>query len=132
MLSVAMEPDHPCAAVVHGGQTARALTVVIADDDVLLREGLASLLDRSGLTVVGQAADAVEVLSLVGEHRPDLVVVDVRMPPTHTTEGLDAARVIRQQSSRIGILVLSAHVEAEHAVELLANEQAVVTCSRAR
>jgi DNA-binding NarL/FixJ family response regulator len=98
-----------------------ALQVVVADDDVLLREGLASLLERSGFEVVGQAADATELLALVRDRQPQLVVVDIRMPPTHTTEGLDAARVIRAELPDTGILVLSAHVEVEHATELLAS-----------
>jgi DNA-binding NarL/FixJ family response regulator len=98
-----------------------AVQVVVADDDVLLREGLASLLDRSGFEVVGQAADATELLALVRDRKPKLVVVDIRMPPTHSTEGLDAARVIREELPDTGILVLSAHVEVEHATELLAS-----------
>jgi DNA-binding NarL/FixJ family response regulator len=98
-----------------------AVQVVVADDDVLLREGLASLLERSGFEVVGQAADAAELLALVRDRKPQLVVVDIRMPPTHTTEGLDAARVIRAELPDTGILVLSAHVEVEHATELLAS-----------
>jgi DNA-binding NarL/FixJ family response regulator len=98
-----------------------AVRVVVADDDVLLREGLASLLDRSGFEVVGQAADATELLALVRDHKPQLVVVDIRMPPTHTTEGLDAARVIREELPDTGIMVLSAHVDVEHATELLAS-----------
>jgi DNA-binding NarL/FixJ family response regulator len=96
------------------------LRVVVADDDVLLREGVASLLDRSGFEVVARAADGTELLAAVREHRPALALVDIRMPPTHTTEGLDAARVIRAESPETGILVLSAHVEVEHATELLA------------
>ncbi|OBB01324.1 DNA-binding response regulator [Mycobacteriaceae bacterium 1482268.1] len=99
--------------------------VIIADDDVLLREGLASLLDRSDFDVVGVAGDSVELLALVRQHHPDLVIVDIRMPPTHTTEGLDAAQVIRTESPSTGILVLSAHVEVEHAMELLAGEHAI-------
>ncbi|HKP42753.1 response regulator transcription factor [Mycobacterium sp.] len=102
-----------------------AVQVVVADDDVLLREGLASLLDRSGFEVVGQAADAAELLALVREKRPELAIVDIRMPPTHTTEGLDAARVIRTESPDTGILVLSAHVDVEHATELLASGRAI-------
>ncbi|MCW2610511.1 MAG: hypothetical protein QOC93_2656 [Actinomycetota bacterium] len=97
------------------------LRVVVADDDVLLREGLASLLGRSGFEVTGQAGDAAQVLALVRDLTPELVVVDIRMPPTHTTEGLDAARVIRQEFPETGIVVLSAHVEVEHAMELLAS-----------
>jgi DNA-binding NarL/FixJ family response regulator len=99
--------------------------VVVADDDVLLREGLASLLDRSGFDVVGRAADAAELLALVRERKPQLVIVDIRMPPSHTTEGLDAAHVIRAESPDTGILVLSAHVEVEHATELLASGHAI-------
>ena len=96
--------------------------VVLADDDVLLREGLASLLARSpSFDVVGQADNPRELLQLVGELQPDLAVVDIRMPPTHTTEGLDAARTIRQEFPMIAILVLSAHVEVEHAMDLLAS-----------
>lgn len=94
-------------------------SVVVADDDVLLREGLASLLERSDFKVVGQAGDAKQLLDLVHRHRPDLVIVDIRMPPTHSTEGLDAAREIRDEFPDIGILVLSAHTEIEHATELL-------------
>lgn len=102
-----------------------ALRVVVADDDVLLREGLASLLERSGFDVIAQAADATELLTLVRDAKPDLVVVDIRMPPTHSTEGLDAARVIRTELPDTGILVLSAHVEVEHATELLASGRAI-------
>ena len=95
--------------------------VVLAEDDVLLREGLGSLLERSGYVVVGQAGDGIQLLTLVMESRPDLVVADIRMPPTHTTEGLEAARVIRQELPHTGILVLSAYAEVEHAIELLAD-----------
>lgn len=97
------------------------LQVVVADDDVLLREGLSSLLERSGFDVIGKAADATELLALVREKTPQLAVVDIRMPPTNTTEGLDAAKVIRDEFPDTGILVLSAHVEVEHATELLAS-----------
>jgi serine/threonine-protein kinase PknK len=93
--------------------------VTLADDDVLLREGLASLLERAGFDIVGQAGDGLELLALVREHRPDLAIVDIRMPPSHTTEGLDAARTIREQVPETAILVLSAHVEVEHALDLL-------------
>jgi DNA-binding NarL/FixJ family response regulator len=94
--------------------------VALADDDVLLREGLASLLERSGFEIVGQAGDPSELLSLVRALKPDLAVVDIRMPPTHSTEGLDAAREIREEFPDMGILVLSAYVDVEHAMELLA------------
>jgi DNA-binding NarL/FixJ family response regulator len=94
--------------------------VVLAEDEVLLREGMASLLERSGFEVVGQGGDASELIELVREHRPELAIVDIRMPPTHSTEGLDAARVIREEAPETAILVLSAHIEVEHAMDLLA------------
>ena len=101
-----------------GGE--RALRVVLADDDVLLREGLASLLERSGFEVVGQAGNGVELLALVRSARPELAVIDIRMPPGHATEGLQAARVIRAELPGTAIIVLSAHVEVDEAMELLA------------
>lgn len=94
--------------------------VVLADDDVLLREGLASLCERVGYQVAGQAGDAVRLLELVAYERPDLAIVDIRMPPHHSTEGLKAARTIRERHPDTGILVLSAYVEVEDALELLA------------
>ena len=99
--------------------------VVLAEDDVLLREGLASLLERSGFAVVGQAGDGGQLLPLVRETTPELVVVDIRMPPTHTVEGLDAARQIRHELPETGILVLSAHADVEHAMELLASGRGI-------
>lgn len=108
--------DHPEAADVR---------VVLADDDVLLRSGLASLLDRPGFSVVGQADDADTLLELVRAVVPDLVVVDIRMPPTQTVEGLDAARVIREELPGVAIMVLSAHVEVEHAMTLLAGGRGI-------
>jgi DNA-binding NarL/FixJ family response regulator len=99
--------------------------VVLAEDDVLLREGLASLLERSGFAVVGQAGDGGQLLPLVRETMPELVVVDIRMPPTHTVEGLDAARQIRHELPETGILVLSAHADVEHAMELLASGRGI-------
>ena len=96
------------------------LRVVLADD-VLLREGLASLLERAGRQVPGQAGDGPALIGLVRETRPDVAVVDIRMPPTRTIEGLQAAQVIRRDFPDTGILVLSAHVEVEHAMELLAS-----------
>ena len=119
----------PCRGVLVGVAVQESGTagarVIIADDDVLLREGLASLLDRSGFQVVGQAADGTGLLAMVAEHRPDLVIVDIRMPPTHSNEGIDAARAIRAQSPDTGILVLSAHVEVDHAMELLTGDHAI-------
>jgi DNA-binding NarL/FixJ family response regulator len=97
-----------------------AARVVLADDDVLLREGLASLLDRFGFDVVGQVGNGTELLALVRSTRPDLAIIDIRMPPTHATEGLQAARVIREELPATSIIVLSAHVEVEQAMELLA------------
>jgi serine/threonine-protein kinase PknK len=94
--------------------------VAVADDDVLLREGIASLLERSGFEVVGQAGDGPELLELVRAHEPELVIIDIRMPPNHETEGLDAARVIRAEMPLTGIVLLSAHVEVDQAMELLA------------
>jgi len=101
------------------------MRVIVADDDLLLREGLASLLERSGFDVVGQAGDGTQLVALTRDKKPELVVADIRMPPTHTTEGLDAARVIRDELPDIGILVLSAHVEVEHAMELLATGRSI-------
>ena len=95
--------------------------VVLADDDILLREGLASLLDRSGFEVAGQAGDATELIELVRQERPDLAVVDIRMPPEFSTEGLAAAQLIKRDYPQTAVVVLSAHVEVEHAMDLLAN-----------
>jgi DNA-binding NarL/FixJ family response regulator len=99
--------------------------VVVADDDVLLREGIASLLGGAGYEIVGQAGDAGELDALVREHVPDLVVVDIRMPPTNTTEGLEAATAIRSEFPQIGILLLSAHVEVETAMDLLGGGECI-------
>jgi DNA-binding NarL/FixJ family response regulator len=94
--------------------------VVVADDDVLLREGLVSLLERSGFDVVGQCGEASMLLAYVRKFRPDLAIIDIRMPPSHTTEGLDAARTIREEIPDTAVLVLSAHAEVEQAADLLA------------
>jgi DNA-binding NarL/FixJ family response regulator len=114
--------DHSAEGADSGATRAR---VLLAEDDVLLREGLASLLERSGFEVVGQTGDSAWILPLVRELTPDLVMVDIRMPPTNTTEGLDAAREIRTEFPATGILVLSAHAEVEHAMELLATGQKI-------
>ena len=98
-----------------------ATRIVLADDDVLLREGLASLLERSNFDVVAQAGDGVTATRACRDYEPDLLIIDIRMPPTHTTEGLEAAHTIREEYPGIGILVLSAHVEVEHALGLLAS-----------
>jgi DNA-binding NarL/FixJ family response regulator len=106
-------------------QVLTGLRVVLAEDDLLLREGLASLLQSSGFEVVGQVGDAVRLLDLVRDQAPDLAVLDIRMPPHQSTEGLDAAQLIRRERPDIGILVLSAHVEVEHALELLASGRGI-------
>jgi DNA-binding NarL/FixJ family response regulator len=95
------------------------MRVVLADDSMLLREGLARLLDEAGFDVVGRAADGDELIGLVGTHRPDVAIVDIRMPPTHTDEGLQAARVIRERWPDVGILVLSQFARPSYAFELL-------------
>jgi DNA-binding NarL/FixJ family response regulator len=109
-----------------------ALRVVLADDDVLLREGLASLLDRSGFEVVGQAGNSPELLDLVRSVHPELAIIDIRMPPTHGTEGLRAARVIRHELPGTAIIILSAHVEVDEAMELLAGGDRVGYLLKAR
>ncbi|HLZ37225.1 MAG TPA: response regulator transcription factor [Mycobacteriales bacterium] len=96
------------------------MRIVLADDSVLLREGLARLLSEAGLTVVGQAGDAGQLLAAVEDTRPDVAIVDIRMPPTHTDEGLRAAREIRARYPDTGVLVLSQYVRPSYAVELLA------------
>jgi serine/threonine-protein kinase PknK len=103
--------------------SAQGTRVVLADDEVLFREGLASLLERFGFLVVGQAESAAELIEVVRSERPDLAIVDIRMPPKHSIEGLEAARAIRAELPETAILVLSAHVEVEHAMDLLASGQ---------
>jgi DNA-binding NarL/FixJ family response regulator len=95
------------------------MRIALADDAVILREGLARLLNEAGFEVVGLAADAEALLDLVERTRPDLAIIDIRMPPTHTDEGLRAAKVIRERWPAIGILVLSQHVNTRYALELL-------------
>ena len=95
------------------------MRVALADDAVILREGLARLLQEADFEVVGLAADADDLLELVEQTRPDVAIVDIRMPPTHTDEGLRAARVIRERWPAIGLLVLSQHVNTRYALELL-------------
>jgi DNA-binding NarL/FixJ family response regulator len=96
-----------------------SLRVVVADDSVLLREGLCRLLEESGFEVVGQAGDAEDLMRKVGAHKPDVAVVDVRMPPTHTDEGLRAAHRIRSEQPSTAVLVLSQYVEEAYALDLL-------------
>jgi DNA-binding NarL/FixJ family response regulator len=95
------------------------MRVVIAEDTVLLREGLAGLLEDAGHEVVGRAGDAETLLALVGEHAPDLAVVDVRMPPDYDDEGTRAAAEIRRSHAGTAVLVLSQHIETRHIVELV-------------
>src|ERR687893_579580 len=95
------------------------IRVVIADDSVLLREGVARLLEEYGFEVAGQAGDAEDLMRKVGAHKPDVAVVDVRMPPTHTDEGLRAAHRIRAEHPDTGVLVLSQYVEEAYALDLL-------------
>jgi DNA-binding NarL/FixJ family response regulator len=99
--------------------------VIVADDDVLLREGLSSLLERADFEVLAQAGDASELIELVRGHEPEVVLVDIRMPPGYSTEGLVAAHVIREEFPETGILVLSAYAEVAHAMELLAGGRRV-------
>lgn len=99
-----------------------ALRVVIAEDAVLLREGLRRVLGDAGLDVAGTAGDGAQLLSLVETLRPEVVLADIRMPPTQTTEGLQAAREIRRRWPGTAVIVLSAHVETEHLFELLAGD----------
>jgi DNA-binding NarL/FixJ family response regulator len=95
------------------------MRVVIADDATLFREGVATLLRQSDIDVVGQARDAIELLALVRDQEPDVVIVDIRMPPTHTLEGLEAAKTIRSEFPDMGVLVLSQYVETHYALRLL-------------
>jgi DNA-binding NarL/FixJ family response regulator len=97
------------------------MRVVIAEDSVLLREGLVRLLEEAGFDVAGQAGDAEDLLRKVRAHRPQLALVDIRMPPTHSDEGLEAARTIRAELPEVGVLVLSQHADEHYAMRLLAD-----------
>ena len=99
--------------------TGRTLRLVVADDHVLLRHGVVSMLEAEGFDVVGQAADAEDLVRKVGAHRPDVAVVDVRMPPTNSDDGLRAAVTIRRAHPGVGVLVLSQYIEADYALELI-------------
>lgn len=98
------------------------MRLILADDSVLIREGLASVLRDSGYEIVAQMGDATELLGAVERESPDVCVVDIRMPPTHTTEGLMAALDIRKRFPRVGVLVLSQHVETHYAMQLLGGD----------
>ena len=100
------------------------MRLVVADDSVLLREGVVRLLEDAGFEVVGQAGDAEDLIRKVKAHKPDVAIVDVRMPPTHTDEGIRAAQVIRAELPGVGVLVLSQYVEETYARELLADDAA--------
>jgi DNA-binding NarL/FixJ family response regulator len=95
------------------------MRVVIGEDSVLLREGIAHLLERAGVEVVAQAGDAEDVLRKVRAHKPDVLIVDIRMPPSNVDDGLQAARTIRSESPNIGVLVLSQYLEEAYAIDLL-------------
>ena len=95
------------------------MRVIVADDSVLLREGVTRLLENAGHEVVGQAADRDELMRKTRAHKPDVAIIDIRMPPTHTTEGLQAARAIREEMPDTGVIVLSAYIEETYALELL-------------
>ena len=99
------------------------MRIVLADDAALFREGVANLLREAGFDVVGQAENADDLLALVGEHQPDVVIVDIRMPPTHTLEGLEAAKIIRARYPAVGVLVLSQFVEPHYALQLIDNAE---------
>ncbi len=99
-----------------------ALRIVLAEDALLLREGLQRMLNEAGFDVVGTAADATQLLNQVDERRPDVVLADIRMPPTQTTEGLEAARRIRDSWPGTAVVVMSQHVETQHVVELLEDD----------
>jgi DNA-binding NarL/FixJ family response regulator len=97
--------------------------IVLADDAALFREGVANLLREAGFDVVGQAENADDLLALVGEHQPEVVIVDIRMPPSHTLEGLEAAKIIRARYPAVGVLVLSQFVEPHYAMQLIDNAE---------
>ena len=102
------------------------MRVVLAEDSVLLREGIARILGEAGIDVVGQAGDADDLLRKVRAHKPDVAITDIRMPPTHTDEGLRAAHEIRAELPDVGVLVLSQYVEEGYALDLLADNAAGV------
>jgi DNA-binding NarL/FixJ family response regulator len=102
-----------------GHEPKERVRVVIAEDSVLLREGIARLLEESGFEVAGHAGDGEDLLRKVGAHKPDVAVVDIRMPPTHTDEGLRAAHRIRAEHPDTAVLVLSQYVEETYALDLL-------------
>jgi DNA-binding NarL/FixJ family response regulator len=102
------------------------MRVIVADDSMLVREGVVRLLEEAGLEVVAQAADGEALMRKTRSHKPDIAIIDIRMPPTHTDEGLQAALAIRQEMPGTGVLVLSEYIEEEYAVELLGDDAAGV------
>jgi DNA-binding NarL/FixJ family response regulator/class 3 adenylate cyclase len=112
-------PGELVAPAANGSPKGDLMRVVIADDSVLLREGIAKLLEESGFEVAGQSSTADDLMLKVRSYKPDVAIVDIRMPPTHTDEGLRAAKEIRQSYPDVGVLVLSQYVEAGYALELL-------------
>ncbi len=102
------------------------MRVVVAEDSFLMRAGVVRVLEETGFTVVGEASDAEELLAQVRQHRPDVVVTDIRMPPTNTDEGVRAAAAIRAELPDTGVLVLSQHVRQDYAVQLLGEHAAGV------
>src|SRR5687767_3824465 len=108
-----------------GGEQKDRLRVVVAEDSVLLRSGIVHLLEDAGFEVVGQAGDGEDLLRKVGAHKPDVAVIDVRMPPTHTDEGLRAAHRIRAEHPGTAVLVLSQYVDEAYAFELLDRKSVV-------
>ncbi len=107
------------------------LRVVIAEDSVLMREGIASLLEGAGFEIVGKSSTADDLLLKVRSYKPHVAIVDIRMPPNHTDEGLVAAKEIREQHPEVGVLVLSQYVEPSYAMELIADDaEGWATCSR--
>jgi len=97
------------------------LHLVLADDAALIRQALAELLERAGMNVVAQVGNAPSLLRAVEEHQPDVAIIDIRMPPTQTTEGINAALQIRQRFPAVGILLLSTHIQIDEAVELFSS-----------
>jgi DNA-binding NarL/FixJ family response regulator len=106
--------------LVHVTARSDSMRVIVVDDAWLVRDGIARLLADDGMDVIGQLADATDLLAQAGETDPDVVIVDVRMPPTFTTEGLQAALELKRELPKVGVLVLSQHVETRHALDLLA------------
>ena len=100
--------------------------MIVAEDSVLLREGVVRLLEEAGFKVVGQAGDGEELMRKARAHKPDVAIIDIRMPPTHTDEGVQAARAIREEMPGTGVVVLSAYIEEAYAMELLGDNPAGV------